>query len=142
MCEQQRRRSACASVQSDQHLCCSLPRQNNISSFYIGNFMNLVADRFESYLVRNPKDRFSRDEAHVRQAKLRLWVVSCCFFSPVLPFSPQVTIVYIKMSEVILKDSTTQIKTIKTFKASFYSAHLVTSSVSLTKCMYHTCAKF
>ena len=26
ICEQQRRRSACASAQSDQHLCCSLPR--------------------------------------------------------------------------------------------------------------------
>ena len=26
ICEQQRRRSACASVQSDQRLCCSLPR--------------------------------------------------------------------------------------------------------------------
>ena len=26
LCEQQRRRSACASAQSDQHLCCSLPR--------------------------------------------------------------------------------------------------------------------
>ena len=25
ICKQQRRRSACASVQSDQHLCCSLP---------------------------------------------------------------------------------------------------------------------
>ena len=25
LCEQQRRRSACASMQSDQHLCCSLP---------------------------------------------------------------------------------------------------------------------
>ena len=25
ICEQQRRRSACASVQSDQRLCCSLP---------------------------------------------------------------------------------------------------------------------
>ena len=25
VCEQQRRRSACASAQSDQHLCCSLP---------------------------------------------------------------------------------------------------------------------
>ena len=25
ICEQQRRRSACASAQSDQHLCCSLP---------------------------------------------------------------------------------------------------------------------
>ena len=35
ICEQQRCRSACASVQSDQHICCSLPRQYNISSFYI-----------------------------------------------------------------------------------------------------------
>ena len=26
ICEQQRRRSACASAQSDQHLCCLLPR--------------------------------------------------------------------------------------------------------------------
>ena len=26
ICEQQRRRSACASPQSDQHPCCSLPR--------------------------------------------------------------------------------------------------------------------
>ena len=26
ICEQQRRRSACASAQSDQRLCCSLPR--------------------------------------------------------------------------------------------------------------------
>ena len=26
ICEPQRRRSACASAQSDQHLCCSLPR--------------------------------------------------------------------------------------------------------------------
>ena len=26
ICEQQRCRSACASTQSDQHLCCSLPR--------------------------------------------------------------------------------------------------------------------
>ena len=25
ICEQQRRRSACASAQSDQHLCCLLP---------------------------------------------------------------------------------------------------------------------
>ena len=69
ICEQQRRRSACASVQSDQHLCCSLPRQYNISSFYIRNFKSLAtfcdcATRFESYPVANPEDRFSRDEAH------------------------------------------------------------------------------
>ena len=38
ICEQQRRRSTCASAQSDQHLCCSLPRQNDTSSLYIRNF--------------------------------------------------------------------------------------------------------
>ena len=34
-CEQQRRRSAYASVQSDQRLCCSLPIYYNTSSFYM-----------------------------------------------------------------------------------------------------------
>ena len=38
ICEQQRRRSACASAQSDQHLCCSPSRYYNSSSFYIQNF--------------------------------------------------------------------------------------------------------
>ena len=56
--------------QSDQHLCCSLSRQYDIASIYIGNFITLAsffswADRFESYLVENPEDRFSRDEAHM-----------------------------------------------------------------------------
>ena len=70
ICEQQRRRSACASVQSDQCLCCSLPRQYNISSFYIRNFKPLpsfcyCADRFKSTRIANPEDRFCRDEAHM-----------------------------------------------------------------------------
>ena len=43
ICKQQRRRSACASAQSDQHLCCSLPRQYDIFSVYIGNFMTLAS---------------------------------------------------------------------------------------------------
>ena len=69
LCEQQRHRSACASAQSDQHLCCSLPRKYNISSFYIRNFKPLASfcrcvGWFVSYLVENPEDRFSRDEAH------------------------------------------------------------------------------
>ena len=69
ICEQQRRRSACASTQSDQRLCYSLLRQYNTSSFYSQNFNRLVnlcswADRFESYLVKDPEDRFSHDEAH------------------------------------------------------------------------------
>ena len=59
ICEQQRRRSACASAQSDQHLCCSLP-SFNISSFYIWNFKPLASlcswtGRFESYLVTNSR---------------------------------------------------------------------------------------
>ena len=70
ICEQQRRRSACASAQSDQHLCCSLPRKYNISSFYIRNFKPLASfcgcvGWFESYLVENHEDRFSRDEAQM-----------------------------------------------------------------------------
>ena len=68
ICKQQRHRSACTSAQSDQCLCCSLPRKYNISSFYnfkpLANFCG-CAGRFESYLVEKPEDRFSRDEAHV-----------------------------------------------------------------------------
>ena len=68
ICEQQRRRSACASAQSDQRLCCLLPRQYNTSRFYTQNFKCLAsfscgAGWFESDLVADPKDRFSREEA-------------------------------------------------------------------------------
>ena len=68
-CEQQKCRSACASAQSDHCLCCLLPRQYNISGFYIRNFKPLAsfcdcAGRFESNQVKNPKDRFSHDKAH------------------------------------------------------------------------------
>ena len=42
ICEQQRRRSACTFAQTDQHLCCSLPRYYNITSSYICNFMTLA----------------------------------------------------------------------------------------------------
>ena len=87
ICEQQRRRSACASAQSDQRLCCSLSacpspqsdqclcclllRSCNSSSLYIQNFKPLpsfcgCAGQFESYLVANPKDRFSRDKAQMQ----------------------------------------------------------------------------
>ena len=64
ICEQQRHRSACASVQSDQRLCCSLLRPYNISRFYSRNFKTLASfcgckGRFESTLVANPEDRFS-----------------------------------------------------------------------------------
>ena len=70
LCEQQRRRSACASTQSDQHLCCSLCRWYNTCSCYVLNFNTLAnfcscAGRFESYMVTNPEDRFSGDEAQL-----------------------------------------------------------------------------
>ena len=70
ICKQQRPRSACASAQSDQHLCCSLPRYYNTSSFFIRTFKPLpsscgCAGQFESYLVANPKDRFSHDESQI-----------------------------------------------------------------------------
>ena len=68
ICEQQRRRSACASAQSDQRLCFSLPSWYKSSSFYIQNFKPLPSfcgceSQFESTLVGNLEDRFSCDEA-------------------------------------------------------------------------------
>ena len=56
ICKQQRRRSACAFAQSDQCLCCSLPRQNDTSSLHIRIFKSLAglcscADQFVSFLV-------------------------------------------------------------------------------------------
>ena len=72
ICEQRRRKSAFTSTQSDQRLCCSLPRwyMYIISSCYIRNFKPLAsfcgcAGRFESYLVKNSEGRFSGDEAHI-----------------------------------------------------------------------------
>ena len=57
-------------TQSDQRPCCSLPGKYNASSFYIRTFKPLAcfcgcAGLFVSTLVSNPKDRFSRDEAHI-----------------------------------------------------------------------------
>ena len=63
ICEQQRRRSACASAQSDQQLCCSLPRQDKNSSLHIRIFKILAdlcswAGQFVSCLVGLPKTHF------------------------------------------------------------------------------------
>ena len=60
ICEQQRRKSACASAQSDQRLCCSLLRQYNISRFYSRNFKTPAsfcgcAGRFVFGLVGNSR---------------------------------------------------------------------------------------
>ena len=77
ICEQQRRRSACASAQSEQRLCCSLPKSYNTSSFYIRNFKPLpsfrgCAGQFESTQVANSGDRFSRGEAEIALDPLEL----------------------------------------------------------------------
>ena len=68
ICEQQRCRSACASTHS---LISTFVVRNldGTSGFYIQNFKTLAclcswAGRLESYLVANPEDKFSRDEAH------------------------------------------------------------------------------
>ena len=63
ICEQQRHRSACASMQSDQRLCCSLPASYNTSTCYSRNSKTLAslisrAGWFESFLVADPEDRF------------------------------------------------------------------------------------
>ena len=73
ICEQQRRRSACASTQSDQRLCCSLPGYCNTYTCYRRNSKPLAslcsrAGRFESYQVENPEDRFSRDKAQIENS--------------------------------------------------------------------------
>ena len=81
LCEQQRRRSACASTQSDQRLYYSLPRHYNTSSFYVRNSKPLLsfcswAGRFVSYLVENSEDRFSHDGAHIQPYIFFLWLKS------------------------------------------------------------------
>ena len=40
-------RTTKAQAQSDQHLCCSLPRQNDTSSLYIQNFKILAVSVVE-----------------------------------------------------------------------------------------------
>ena len=68
--EQQRRRPACASAQSDQCLCYSLFRKDHMEACYEGNFNFLASlcswgDLFETRFVGNPKDRYSRVAAHM-----------------------------------------------------------------------------
>ena len=70
ICEQQRCRSACTSVQSGQRLCYSLHRWYNTSNFYIQNFKPLASfcgctGQFYSTLVSNLEDRFSCDEVEI-----------------------------------------------------------------------------
>ena len=69
-CEQQRRRPACAYAQSDQCLCNSLTWKHHLKTCYeqIFNILHCLCSWvgwFESQFVRNPEDRFSRDEAQL-----------------------------------------------------------------------------
>ena len=53
---------------------------DSISSFFIGNFMPLTsfyscAGRFESYLLANPKDRFSRNEVYILNCWSLWWAM-------------------------------------------------------------------
>ena len=106
ICEQQRRRSACASAQSDQRLCYSLPRWYNTFSFYIQNFKPLAslcswAGRFESYLVANPEDRFSHDVA--RMTSWPLLRCLCLRFKYTTKFSlPKIACPAIVYAEIVV----------------------------------------
>ena len=61
--------------QNQQNDLCAQWRLRSI--FYIGNFMPLAsfcswADWFESYLFKNPEDRFSRDEVQIVMASIQM----------------------------------------------------------------------
>ena len=67
---QQRHRPACASAQSDQHLCYSLIGKYHIQTCCERNFNFLAtlcswAGWFESHFIGDPKDRFSSVTAHM-----------------------------------------------------------------------------
>ena len=70
VCEQQRRRPACASAQSDQRLCYSLFWKVSYPNCYKRNFNFLAslcswAGLCESHSVGNTEDRFCSDEAQI-----------------------------------------------------------------------------
>ena len=70
VCKQQKRKPACASVQSDQLLCYSLYGKYHIESCYKRSMVFLAslcswAGCFESHVVKYPVDRFYRIAAHI-----------------------------------------------------------------------------
>ena len=75
--EQQRRRPACASAQSDHRLCYSHFGKYQIWACYRQNFDFLASlcswwDWFESRFVGNPEDQFCWVKAHI---KLFAWIL-------------------------------------------------------------------
>ena len=80
ICEQQRRSSVWAFAQSNQSLCCSLPRQNDTSSSYIRNFKILCswAGQFVSCLVGDSQRHIFHGVAHISLSlSLSLSLSSC-----------------------------------------------------------------
>ena len=82
VCEQHRRRPACASAQSDQRLCYSLCGKYHIWTCYRWNFNFLDSPCswgvwFETRLVGNPEDQFCRDEAHLTGIQRKVQVGMC-----------------------------------------------------------------
>ena len=70
VCEQHRRRAACASAQTDQRPFYSLTGRCHIKTYFRQNFNSTASlrssgDRFESRFFGNPEDWFCRDEAHI-----------------------------------------------------------------------------
>ena len=68
ICKQQRHKSACTSLQSDQRLCCSLPGwYNTVATCYIDEISRPAAEQAGMSLnwSQTPEDRFSRDVAHL-----------------------------------------------------------------------------
>ena len=64
ICEQQRRRSACTSAQSDQHLCCSLVSNISLDSIVEISRLYLASVAVQAGLClawsETPKDTFCR----------------------------------------------------------------------------------
>ena len=119
-CEQQRRRSPCASAQTDQRLCCSLPRQNDTSSLYIRNFKILaglcsLAGQFVSCLVRNSR----RHVLSCRGLNVRNILLAICsvfLFHIILSVSLRLTqnLNVLKMNQVMTKPTKWQVRPAKT----------------------------
>ena len=95
VCKQQKRRTACASAQSNQRLSCSLIRRYHIKACSKRNYTILarlcsLAGWFRYDKIGNPEDRLCRDDAsyYVRQYTMYVcsklvklyWVCMCRLF--------------------------------------------------------------
>ena len=67
VCEQHRRRLACAYMQPDQRVCCSLIERYilRLATNEISVFLASLCSWYESHCVGNPEDRFCQGKAHM-----------------------------------------------------------------------------